>query len=111
MGVAIASGAISPPQGMIGGTLILPCCRLGVLSRTVTFRIQGGKIGVAICLCWAMVSSLSYFNEIAGRPENGADHLVAGNLDWARTFCSSRNGTILGSLSNCPLLLCLLRLH
>ncbi|MCI0739270.1 MAG: hypothetical protein L0Y72_09525 [Gemmataceae bacterium] len=50
-----------------------------------------GRILVAGCLCWAIGSSLyyyphslSYFNEIAGGPENGAEHLVDSNLDWGQ---------------------------
>src|SRR6266446_178506 len=50
-----------------------------------------GPAFVAICLCWTTMSSLyyiphslSYFNEIAGGPENGAEHLVDSNLDWGQ---------------------------
>src|SRR6266446_270885 len=52
---------------------------------------KAGAVFVATCLCWTMASSLyytphslSYFNEIAGGPENGADHLVDSNLDWGQ---------------------------
>src|SRR6266446_7036963 len=52
---------------------------------------QAGAVFVAICLCWATAGSLyyaphslSYFNEIAGGPDNGAEHLVDSNLDWGQ---------------------------
>lgn len=44
-----------------------------------------------VLLVWAIVSSLailphslSYFNELAGGPRNGAEHLLNSNLDWGQ---------------------------
>lgn len=46
---------------------------------------------VVLALLWTTASSLfyfphslSYFNEIAGGPDNGAAHLVDSNLDWGQ---------------------------
>ena len=48
-------------------------------------------IAVALALMWSVTSSLlvyphslSYFNELAGGPENGAEHLLDSNIDWGQ---------------------------
>lgn len=35
--------------------------------------------------------SLSYFNELAGGPENGHNHLLDGNMDWGQDFLFIRD--------------------
>jgi hypothetical protein len=49
------------------------------------------RLFVLIVLAWSIVSSLavyphsmSYFNELAGGPERGHDHLVNSNIDWGQ---------------------------
>src|SRR5205823_7999770 len=51
----------------------------------------GGGLLLGGFLAWGAVSSLSvyphslaYFNEVAGGPENGHDHLVNSNIDWGQ---------------------------
>ena len=53
-------------------------------------RRTAGMVVIAL-LCWAAVSSLrvyphslSYFNEAAGGPENGPNHLLDSNIDWGQ---------------------------
>src|SRR5262249_14909483 len=53
-------------------------------------RWKGGVIVVALVL-WSVGSSLavyphsmSYFNEAAGGPDRGAEHLIDSNIDWGQ---------------------------
>src|SRR5262249_36386570 len=49
------------------------------------------KVVVLGLLLWSAISylslhphSLAYFNELAGGPEHGHDHLLAGSVDWGQ---------------------------
>lgn len=48
-------------------------------------------LATAFLLCWSVISSmaiyphsLSYFNELAGGPLNGPQHLLISNIDWGQ---------------------------
>jgi hypothetical protein len=52
-------------------------------------RIAGVLMGTAVTWAvgsslWVYPHSLSYFNELAGGPENGSAHLVDSNIDWGQ---------------------------
>jgi hypothetical protein len=58
-----------------------------------TPEICGAMLGIvsALLLAWSVASSLaiyphslSYFNELAGGPKNGANHLLNSNIDWGQ---------------------------
>ena len=61
------------------------------VASPVFWRWRAVKALVAAGLCWVAVSDvrvaphfLSYFNELAGGPENGAKHLLDSNIDWGQ---------------------------
>lgn len=75
--------------------------RVGVLtslgdSRMPTTRWRRsfyGRFACASALVWFLCSSLSvwphslsYFNELAGGPRHGHDHLIDANIDWGQDF-------------------------
>jgi hypothetical protein len=50
------------------------------------------------CLVWVTVSSLlfyphsmSYFNELAGKPQNWSKYLLGSNIDWGQNFYELKN--------------------
>ncbi len=66
-----------------------------ILSGRVATRIapglRGGGLPLAALLTWGTASALSvhphefsYFNELAGGPELGHEHLVDSNIDWGQ---------------------------
>jgi len=73
--------------------LILLASRVGAAAR--------GRLGTAALvglLGWTAVSSLrvqphslAYFNELAGGPAAGAEHLIDSNLDWGQDLLRLRN--------------------
>jgi Dolichyl-phosphate-mannose-protein mannosyltransferase len=44
----------------------------------------GLMLGTAISSLWVYPHSLSYFNEAAGGPKRGHDHLLDSNIDWGQ---------------------------
>ena len=40
---------------------------------------------------WAYPHSLSYFNELAGRPKGGGEHLLDSNIDWGQDLLYLKN--------------------
>lgn len=65
---------------------------IGRLLRRVPTPTNRWLIGVvAACLLWNIGAAvrihphhLSYFNELAGGPERGGEHLINSNLDWGQ---------------------------
>lgn len=75
---------------------VLPCFPfafiwIGKVGRCVDLK-QWPVVAVAgAALCWSVGGSLwvyphsiSYFNELAGGPENGHEHLIDANIDWGQ---------------------------
>ena len=64
---------------------------LGKMAGAATQLGWGVRVFVLTAVTWAVLSSLwvyphsmSYFNELAGGPENGHEHLVDSNIDWGQ---------------------------
>ena len=64
------------------------------------------------CLLWTAASTLSvyphqlaYFNEAAGGPENGHEHLLGSSLDWGQDLLHLRD-FVLQDTGRSPILLC-----
>lgn len=60
-------------------------------QRSTPWKHRLAAVAVAVCLLWAIASSLSvyphslsYFNEFAGGPEGGPRHLLNSNVDWGQ---------------------------
>ncbi len=71
--------------------------RLNTTGRPVGIRhvsrVQASCLSIMVigCSLWTLTSSLwhyphslSYFNELAGGPRNGAEHLLNSNIDWGQ---------------------------
>lgn len=66
--------------------------KLAGMLWTSKFRgraiLWGGFTLLVLCYCWSAVkihpNYLAYFNEIAGGPERGAEHLMDSNIDWGQ---------------------------
>lgn len=63
----------------------------GRLAPRITPGLLGGGLSLAVLLTWGVTSTLSvhphelsYFNELAGGPELGHDHLLDSNIDWGQ---------------------------
>ena len=63
----------------------------GKLAYFVRLSYWPFALAILISLSWAVASclsvyphTLSYFNELAGGPENGSAHLVDSNIDWGQ---------------------------
>jgi hypothetical protein len=63
----------------------------GRLAEWWTSRARLRGVAIAGLLAWSIISSLStyphslsYFNEIAGGPENGHEYLLDSNIDWGQ---------------------------
>jgi hypothetical protein len=61
------------------------------VARSIDLHMPKLTIGMAVCTTWAVLSSLlifphslGYFNELAGGPENGHNHLLSSNTDWGQ---------------------------
>ena len=60
------------PQSAFRSTLILPTC------------VSFGIVWSVCSSLWVSPHSLSYFNELAGGPGGGANHLLNSNIDWGQ---------------------------
>ncbi len=63
----------------------------GRLALRITPGLRGGGLPLAVLLTWGMTSTLSvhphelsYFNELAGGPTLGHEHLLDSNIDWGQ---------------------------
>jgi hypothetical protein len=61
------------------------------VGRVLVLKAKASALIAGVALAWSTVSSLavyphslSYFNELAGGPEGGGDHLIDSNLDWGQ---------------------------
>jgi hypothetical protein len=70
-------------------TLFIACGALAFLAQKDQRKISAGA--VAVLLCWQIGESvavspnyLAYFNQIAGGPSRGYQHLVDSSLDWGQ---------------------------
>ncbi|MBI1902567.1 MAG: glycosyltransferase family 39 protein [Planctomycetes bacterium] len=61
------------------------------VARSIELRYKKLAVVAGLALAWSVVSSLavyphslSYFNELAGGPKNGAKHLLDSNIDWGQ---------------------------
>jgi hypothetical protein len=70
-------------------TLFIACGALALLAQRDQRKIFAGA--VAVLLCWQIGESvavrpnyLAYFNQIAGGPSRGYQHLVDSSLDWGQ---------------------------
>lgn len=64
---------------------------LGRAGTLFTAAVRWLRPVPAVALAWAVASclghhphSLSYFNEVAGGPDHGHDHLLGSNIDWGQ---------------------------
>jgi hypothetical protein len=62
-------------------SLARPAGRKPALARCVVLLPLGWMIGSSL---WTYPHSLSYFNEAAGGPRNGHEHLIDSHLDWGQ---------------------------
>jgi 4-amino-4-deoxy-L-arabinose transferase-like glycosyltransferase len=77
--VWISKAARYPP------TLPSPRCGGGLGGGAWAAVLTGAAIAWAVgSSLWVYPHSLSYFNELAGGPENGSAHLVDSNIDWGQ---------------------------
>ena len=72
---------------------LFPFAFLGASKLAYFFSPQHWKTGllILVLVLWSIISTLaihphylSYFNEAAGGPENGHDHLIDSNIDWGQ---------------------------
>jgi hypothetical protein len=56
----------------------------GACRRLASCIVLGGVVWSAGSSLWYFPYSLSYFNELAGGPSRGAEHLLHSNLDWGQ---------------------------
>jgi len=77
--------------GRVGPAIAAPSKTL--VARARAFPWPHRLVAAAVCaaLLWSVVSSLSvyphslsYFNELAGGPRNGGEHLLDSNIDWGQ---------------------------
>ncbi|HET9857310.1 MAG TPA: glycosyltransferase family 39 protein [Chthoniobacterales bacterium] len=97
-GLALVYGAFAiTAQLNIGHRHILPIYpALFVGSGAIAYRLRGNRravfaTAVAVLLFWQIAESfairpnyLAYFNEVAGGPSRGYQHLVDSSLDWGQ---------------------------
>jgi 4-amino-4-deoxy-L-arabinose transferase-like glycosyltransferase len=64
---------------------------LSKVARVIEEKNLSAQLLLAGCVGWSTISSvsllphsLSYFNELAGGPENGPRHLLDSNVDWGQ---------------------------
>jgi Dolichyl-phosphate-mannose-protein mannosyltransferase len=57
-------------------------------SRLVILALLGWAVASSVRVC---PHSMSYFNEVAGGPENGHNHLVDSNIDWGQDLLALRD--------------------
>ena len=67
-------------------------------ARALERKNRAVAVLTAAAVAWTVVSSLwvfphclSYFNELAGGPENGSAHLVDSNIDWGQDLLYLRD--------------------
>ncbi len=58
--------------------------RLGPRRLAVSAMVLGSLVWSVASSLWGYPHSLSYFNELAGGPQRGAEHLLGSNLDWGQ---------------------------
>lgn len=74
------------------GSLIAPWSQWSLVTRRVTASLTIGFIALSSQVVFSPVGNpaaihphyLAYFNELAGGPRGGAEHLVDSNLDWGQ---------------------------
>lgn len=64
---------------------------IGKLAYFIRSACKPAALAILVLTCWAAISclsvyphTLSYFNELAGGPENGQAHLLDSNIDWGQ---------------------------
>ncbi len=64
-----------------------PCrsrCLSHVQARCLSVLVVGCSLWTLTSSLWHYPHSLAYFNELAGGPRRGAEHLLNSNIDWGQ---------------------------
>lgn len=66
------------------GASLQGCCRPGWTGRITTLFASGCALWAAVVCVSVAPHFLAYFNEAAGGPERGHEHLADSNIDWGQ---------------------------